>query len=192
MKVKFPFGREKIEVELPDSAKILESKAAEYVPSKSQEELVQEALENPIGSKRVSELAKGKKKIVIITSDHTRPVPSKITLPLYLKEIRKENPDCDITILIATGFHRPTTDQEMIDKFGEELVKNEKFVIHMSQKDEDMAYLGILPSGGELLINKLAVEADLLVSEGFIEPHFFAGFSGGRKNRRRVFIRCGT
>lgn len=182
MKVKFPFGREKIEVELPDSTQVLESKAAEYVPSKSQEGLVQDALEHPIGSKRVSELAKGKKKIVIITSDHTRPVPSKITLPLYLKEIRKNNPDCEITILIATGFHRPTTKEEMLDKFGEELVKNEKFVIHMSQNDEDMAYLGILPSGGELLINKLAVEADLLVSEGFIEPHFFAGFSGGRKS----------
>lgn len=64
MKVKFPFGREKIEVELPDSTQVLESKAAEYVPSKSQEELVQAALEHPIGSKRVSELAKGKKRLL--------------------------------------------------------------------------------------------------------------------------------
>lgn len=182
MLIKFPFGKEKIEVELPDSTDVLESKATEYVPTKSQEELVQEALENPIGSKRVSELAVGKKNIVIITSDHTRPVPSKVTLPLYLKEIRKNNPTCDITILIATGFHRETTKEEMIDKYGEDIVKSEKFVIHKSQNDEDMAYLGKLPSGGDLLINKLAVEADLLVSEGFIEPHFFAGFSGGRKS----------
>ena len=56
-------------------------------------------------------------------------------------------------------------------------------MIHESEKDEDMVHLGTLPSGGSLLINKLAVEADLLVSEGFIEPHFFAGFSGGRKSR---------
>lgn len=182
MLVKFPFGREKVELTLPDSTSVLESKAVEYVPKGSQEELVQEALEHPIGSARVCELAEGKKNIVIITSDHTRPVPSKVTLPLYLKEIRKNNPDCNITILIATGFHRPTTKEEMIDKFGEDVVKNEKFVIHESEKDEDMIHLGTLPSGGSLLINKLAVEADLLVSEGFIEPHFFAGFSGGRKS----------
>lgn len=182
MIVEFPFGREKVKLELPDNVDVLESKATEYVPTKSQEELVQEALENPIGSERVSELAKGKKKICIITSDHTRPVPSKITLPLYLKEIRKFNPDCEIKILVATGFHRPTTKEEMIDKFGADIVEKETFVMHMSQNDDDMQYLGKLPSGGDLLVNKVAMEADLLVSEGFIEPHFFAGFSGGRKS----------
>ncbi len=182
MIIKFPFGKEKVELELPDSTAVLESKAVEYVPKGTQEELVQKALENPIGSVPVSELAKGKKKIVIVTSDHTRPVPSKVTLPLYLKEIRKFNPDCEISILIATGFHRPTTPEEMVDKFGKDLVEKEHFVMHVSQNDEDMVHLGTLPSGGSLLINKLAVEADLLVSEGFIEPHFFAGFSGGRKS----------
>ncbi len=182
MKVKLPYGKEEIELELPENADVLVSKAGQLKREKSQEELVQEALENPIGSARVSELAKGKKKIVVITSDHTRPVPSKVTLPIYLKEIRKGNPDADITILIATGFHRPTTKEEMIDKFGADVVAKEHFVVHMSQKEEDMAYLGKLPSGGDLLINKLAAEADLVVSEGFIEPHFFAGFSGGRKS----------
>lgn len=182
MIVKLPFGKDKVELELPVGADLLESKATEYTPEYTEEELVQKALENPIGTSRVSELAKGKKNIVVITSDHTRPVPSKVTLPIYLKEIRKENPDCNITILIATGFHRPTTDEEMIDKFGKDLIENENFVIHMSQNDEDMEYLGKLPSGGDLLINKIATEADLLVSEGFIEPHFFAGFSGGRKS----------
>ena len=182
MKVKLPYGKEEIELELPENADILVSKAGQLKREKTQEELVQEALENPIGSVRVSELAKGKKKIVVITSDHTRPVPSKVTLPIYLREIRKGNPDADITILIATGFHRPTTKEEMIDKFGADVVAKEHFVVHMSQKDEDMTYLGKLPSGGDLLINKLAAEADLVVSEGFIEPHFFAGFSGGRKS----------
>ena len=70
----------------------------------------------------------------------------------------------------------------MISKFGEEIVENEKIVNHISSKDEDMVDLGTLPSGGKLLINKVAVDCDLLISEGFIEPHFFAGFSGGRKS----------
>ena len=104
-----------------------------------------------------------------------------------MEEIRKGNPDADITILIATGFHRPTTKEEMISKFGKEIVENEKIVNHISSKDEDMVDLGTLPSGGKLLINKVAVDCDLLISEGFIEPHFFAGFSGGRKS---VFPGC--
>ena len=70
----------------------------------------------------------------------------------------------------------------MLEKFGEDLVKNEEFVVHDSRNKDDMVYLGTLPSGARLEINKLAVEADLLIAEGFIEPHFFAGFSGGRKS----------
>ena len=72
----------------------------------------------------------------------------------------------------------------MLDKYGEELFLRSglHFAVHLSGKDEDMVSQGTLPSGGKLLINKLAAQADLLVAEGFIEPHFFAGFSGGRKS----------
>ncbi len=182
--VKIPYARTFVDVEIPDEnlQKILESKAHHYKTEISESELVERALENPIESQTVTELAKGKKNIVVITSDHTRPVPSKITLPILLRRIREGNPDADITILVATGFHRPTSEAEMIDKFGEEIVKNERIVNHFSQQKEDMTFLGHLPSGGELWLNRLAVEADLLIAEGFIEPHFFAGFSGGRKS----------
>jgi len=87
-----------------------------------------------------------------------------------------------ITLLVATGMHRPTTEAELRSKYGDEIVDNETFVIHKAVNDEDMAFFGTLPSGGELWLNKLVKEADLVVSEGFIEPHFFAGFSGGRKS----------
>lgn len=70
----------------------------------------------------------------------------------------------------------------MEEKFGKQIVQNEKIVIHNCDDADAMVYLGTLPSGGELILNKLAAEADLLVAEGFIEPHFFAGFSGGRKS----------
>lgn len=182
--VKIPYSRGHVTLDIPKKnlLGILESQAHGFKVEKDEQTIVRDALANPIDSPRLRELAKGKEKIVVITSDHTRPVPSKITLPIILEEIREGNPDADITILIATGFHRPTTEEEMIDKFGEEIVKNEKLVNHFSGKDEDMADFGILPSGGELWLNKLAKEADLLISEGFIEPHFFAGFSGGRKS----------
>ena len=149
---------------------------------KTEDEIVLEAMENPIGSPKLSELSRGKEKVVIICSDHTRPVPSRHIIPFMLKEIREGNPDAKITLLIATGFHRATTREELIGKFGEEIVDREHIVVHDSQDMDAMVNMGVLPSGAPLLINKVAAEADLLVSEGFIETHFFAGFSGGRKS----------
>lgn len=179
-----PFGKEKIKLELPEEqvAGVLVSHAHEYKAPKSEAELVADALANPIGSPKLSDLAKGKKNCVIISSDHTRPVPSHVIMPQLLAELRKGNPDIDITILIATGMHRATTKEELIAKYGKEIAEHEKFVIHVSRNDEDMVSIGNLPSGGDCRINKLAANADLLISEGFIEPHFFAGMSGGRKS----------
>ena len=179
-----PFGKGKVNFELPEEqvAGVLVSHAHEYKAPKSEAELVADALANPIGSPKLSELAKGKKTCTIISSDHTRPVPSHVIMPQLLAELRKGNPDIDITILVATGMHRPTTHEELVGKYGEEIANNEKIVIHVSRNDEDMVSIGTLPSGGECLLNKLAVNTDLLVAEGFIEPHFFAGMSGGRKS----------
>ena len=182
--VKIPYSKGFIEAQFDDArlVGVLESKAHHYKPEAGEQELVKKALENPIGSPRLRDLVKGKNKIVIIASDHTRPVPSKIMAPIMLEEIRSGNPEADITFLIATGFHRPTTKEELIGKFGEKVVAEEKIVVHNAFEPEAMVNIGKLPSGGDIVINKLAVEADLLISEGFIEPHFFAGFSGGRKS----------
>ena len=182
--VSFPYGKEQIvyNFEGENFCGVLTSSLHEYVPEKTGVDLVKAAMEKPIGSPRLSELAVGKKKIVIIASDHTRPVPSKIIIPPMLEEIRGANPEAEITILIATGCHRDTTRDELETKFGEDIVKREKIVVHDCADKENLVKIGILPSGGELWINRMAYEADLLISEGFIEPHFFAGFSGGRKS----------
>jgi len=182
--VDFPYGKDKITYDFSGERfkGTLVSKMHDYVPSATGAELVRDAMASPIGSPRLCELAKGKKKVVIIASDHTRPVPSKIIIPPMLEEIRAANPDADITILIATGCHRGTKREELVEKFGEEIVSREKIVIHDCADTENLVKIGVLPSGGELIINRLAYEADLLVSEGFIEPHFFAGYSGGRKS----------
>ena len=182
--IRFPYGKEFLSYDFEGENFLgtLTSSLHGYTPELRGIELVKKAMAAPIGSPSLAELAKGKKKIVLIASDHTRPVPSKVIVPPMLEEIRSSNPDADITILIATGCHRDTTEEELIAKFGEEIVRNEKIAIHVSTKDEDMVHLGTLPSGGALKINRLAAEADLLISEGFIEPHFFAGFSGGRKS----------
>lgn len=154
----------------------------EQKPEKSARELVLTALRNPVGTPSLRNLAVGKRKVVIITSDHTRAVPSKITLPILLSEIRAGNPQADITILIATGAHRATTEAEQRAMFGDEIVNHEHIVVNDAFRSEDFEYICDLPSGAHFSVNKLAIECDLLIAEGFVEPHFFAGFSGGRKS----------
>ena len=182
--ISLPYGTGEISAQVEESQLlgIVQSQLEEYEAEKSPEELLRQAMENPIGTSRLEELAKGKKKVVVLCTDPTRPVPSKLILPPMLEAIRRGNPQAEITLLIATGCHRGTTRQELVNKLGAEMAEKEHILIHDCAAEEDMVDLGILPSGGRLRINKAAVEADLLVAEGFIEPHFFAGFSGGRKS----------
>ena len=180
----FPYGKEKISYcfEEDTLAAVLTSELGAYTPTDTQEELVKNAMNNPAGSLPLWELAKGKENVVIIASDHTRPVPSKLIIPPMLEEIRRGNPNANITILIATGCHRGTTKEELISKFGEEIVAKETIYIHDCDEREKLVNIGTLPSGGDCEINTIAMNADLLLAEGFIEPHFFAGFSGARKS----------
>ncbi len=182
-KISFLYGKGHLDHTFGDElVGVLTSSIEEYKPKLEGEALVKDAMSAPTGSKTLSELARGKETVVIIASDHTRPVPSKVIIPEMLREIRKGNPNAKITILIATGCHRGTTKEELIAKFGEEIVEKENIYIHDCDEREKIVNIGTLPSGGQCEINRIAYEADLLVAEGFIEPHFFAGFSGGRKS----------
>lgn len=182
--IELPYYRTSLPVHVEEKnlEAVIYARTDEYNPGQSQEEIVRKALQMPIGSPRLKELAEGKKRIVVVTSDHTRAVPSKLTLPILLEEIRSANKDADITILIATGLHRPTTEEEQRRMFGDNIVDHEKIINNEAFKDEDFRFVRTLPSGAELWVNKIALDCDLLITEGFIEPHFFAGFSGGRKS----------
>lgn len=165
-KVKLPYGKKSIIVNIPEDRLegILISKVNKYSIKESDEEIVKKALVKPIEMPRLRDLAQGKKRIVVISSDHTRPVPSHITMPLVLDEIRQGNPKVDIIILVATGYHRASTEVELKDKYGNEIVNKEKIVIHDSRNKDSLVKVGILPSGGDLILNKLAVDADLLLA----------------------------
>ena len=182
--IDLPYDKRTITAQIDDEnyAGKLVSQAATYHNKLSEQETVEKSLDNPIGSAKLEELARGKHNIVIISSDHTRPVPSHIITPILLRRLRSVAPDARIRILVATGFHRPSTHEELVNKYGEDIVNNEEIVMHVSTDDSSMVKIGQLPSGGDCIINKVAAEADLLISEGFIESHFFAGFSGGRKS----------
>ena len=179
--VHIPYGKTVIEYD-EGSANVLCSRIDQLKAEGDGLSIVRAAMENPIDSPRLCELAKGKKNCVIIISDHTRPVPSRDILPNMIAELKAGSPDIDITLLVATGFHRGTTKEELINKMGEELYNSCKIVIHDCRNAESNVQIGVLPSGAPCVIDRLAVETELLISEGFIEPHFFAGFSGGRKS----------
>lgn len=183
MKIQLPYGKGHISAQIPDDriAGVVQSRLDSWTSDFTEEDLVRQALADPIGSPGLKELARGAHNIVIICSDHTRPVPSKVIIPQMLHEIREGNPEADITLLIATGCHRETTKEELERKFGKKIVSEEKILVHDCMSGSFRS-LGCLPSGGELKISEIAAGADLLAAEGFIEPHFFAGYSGGRKS----------
>ena len=153
--IKIPYYKETLDLHVAEEnlKAVITAKMHEFKAEKSEAELVEEALANPIESKTLSELAVGKNKVVIVTSDHTRAVPSKLTLPILLKEIRKGNPDADITILIATGLHRPTTEEEQRNMFGDAIVDNEKIVANNAFDPEQFVKVCDLPSGAEFFCN---------------------------------------
>ncbi len=183
MKISIPYGKSALSFEVPDSRLqgVLASNAHSPEAEASEAEQVRRSLASPIDSRPLRELAKGKKRVVVVTSDHTRPVPSHITMPLLLDEIRAGNPEAQIVILIATGSHRETTRDETVSRFGAQIAARETIVVHDCRDESSLVSVGTLPSGSELVLNRLVVECDLLIAEGFIEPHFFAGYSGGRK-----------
>ena len=178
--IDLPYDRRRMHLSLPDESVVgvLAGRQGDFTPDAEQEELVERALDAPIGSPALEDLCQGKRDIVIISSDHTRPVPSRVTMPVLLRHIHAAAPEARVRILVATGMHRASTHEELVDKYGERIVTEEEVVMHVATDDEAMVAIGTLPSGGECIINRIAAEADLLLAEGFIEPHFFAGFSG--------------
>lgn len=179
--VHIPYGNTQIDFD-EKTAAVLTSSVGNLKATDSGSDIVRAAMEYPIDSPPLSELAKGKQNCVIIISDHTRPVPSRDIIPNMLRELREGSPDIDVTLLVATGFHRPTSTAELEAKLGREIMDECKIVVHDCRDKASNVQIGTLPSGAPCVIDRLAAETDLLISEGFIEPHFFAGFSGGRKS----------
>ncbi len=184
MKVKLKYGVEGIEIDIPETPNF---KGVIYPDEPdvidNPEDKIFEAIEQPIESKPLIELAKNRENAVILISDITRPVPNKIILPPILKTlekagIKREN----IKILIATGIHRPNLGEELISLVGQEIANNYEIINHYSKKDEDMEFVGNIDNDVPVYINKNYLKADLKILTGFIEPHLWAGYSGGRKS----------
>ncbi len=144
---------------------------------------VKQALQTPLGTGPLEDMAKERQSVCIVISDITRPVPNKIILPPLLETLEQAGIKREaITILIATGIHRPNEGDELIALVGEKIASEYRIINHFSKQADDMVLVGRIDGNVPALINRHYVAADLKILTGFIEPHMWAGFSGGRKS----------
>jgi len=173
------YGENPLTLRFPESVSILEMKALQGL--RDPEGAVYEALADPIESPSLSEIARGRKNACVVISDFTRPVPNKIILPPLLKILEESGiPRDKITILIATGMHRPNLGEELIYLVGGDIAKHYPIVNHYCRDPESFRKIDEI-DGAPIEINPNYLDADLKILTGLIEPHFYAGYSGGRK-----------
>ncbi|MFN7924704.1 MAG: nickel-dependent lactate racemase [Bryobacteraceae bacterium] len=182
MHVDLAFGKTGLAVSLPDrfDYRLLEARSAE--PLADWRVDLGHALEHPIASPSLRELARGKRSAAISVCDITRPVPNRKTLPFILPILESAGiPRENITILIATGLHRPASADEIREIVGEETVARYRVENHFARNLAEHRHLGHTRAGTPVYIDERFVSADLHITLGFIEPHLMLGYSGGRK-----------
>lgn len=184
MQVRLKYGHAGLDLEFPETPNfkgVLYPAAAE--PLKDPVQAVTEALRQPIHSPPLQELARGKQDAIIVISDITRPVPNALLLPAITSQLEAAGIARErISILIATGIHRPNEGAELERLVGKEMVERYRILNHFSKRQEEMVLVGAIGDGVPAYVNRHYVEAELKILTGFIEPHMWAGFSGGRKS----------
>jgi len=177
MEVKIPYGEKYISVKISEPCEVLVPKK---VLIKDKNTLILKALENPIDSKSFNEFISESNKLLVIVNDATRPTPTSKILD-YLLSVLSSHPN--VKFLVATGIHRTPTKDEYKFIFGDNYeVFKRKIYAHNARKDNDMVYLGKSKNGTEMYINKLIPEYGNVLVIGSVEPHYFAGYTGGRKS----------
>lgn len=183
MQVTLDYGKTGLDVTLPDERMIVPPLTIHDAPPLADPEAaLRTALQNPIGTRPLAEIAAGKKTACIVICDITRPVPNKLILPEILRTIEEAGvPRDGITILIATGLHRPNEGEELVELVGAEIAQNYRCENHHGKEDAEHDYLGTTDNGVPIWIDNRYTRAELKITTGLIEPHLMAGYSGGRK-----------
>ncbi len=182
MQIRMDYGKNGLYIDVPENNLmcILSMQVSDHV--EDPDAAVRKAIDQPIGTRPLAELAMGKENACIVICDITRPVPNRVILPPILQTLEESGmARDDITILIATGIHRPNEGDELIALVGEHIARNYRVINHFARQYNTHTYLGKTSRHTEVWINSAYVNADLKITTGFIEPHLMAGFSGGRK-----------
>lgn len=178
-----PNGQRTIDLNVPDdvSVTVVTNRPLPVLPNP--EHAIREAILHPVASERLSKRVRRGQKVAIIVTDVTRKLPEDIILPVLLEELEAGGIELDdVTVVVATGTHRPNTQEEMAAKFGSSLVNRVRFVNHDAWDKNGLTDLGCSQGGIPIIINRHTAEADVRISTGVIETHLFAGYSGGVKS----------
>jgi nickel-dependent lactate racemase len=182
MRVRLAYGQREIDVPIPDHHPVDVLEKLPVPPIDDPGARVRQCLERPKAAPPLHELARGRRDAVIVVSDITRPVPNAVLLPPILDALRAGGlPPEVVTILVATGLHRPNTTAELDAMLGAEIARSIRIVQHDARDAESHRDLGRTASGIPILIDRFFLERDLRIITGLIEPHLMAGYSGGRK-----------
>ena len=180
MKVELAYGQTGLAFEVPDEAEVLTARQAPGLPSAP--EAIRAALRQPIGSAPLRDTVKPGQTAVIVHTDITRATPNALMLPILLQELEAAGlRRADLTLLNALGTHRRQTAAELRALLGDFIVDNYRCLQHDAWDDANLVSFGVTARGNAVRLNRVYAEADVKILTGFIEPHFFAGFSGGPK-----------
>src|SRR3990170_1924031 len=179
---KLPYSKTTLEFTLPAGMHGTEVVSKFAKPILNVKDAIQDALDHPIGTPPLRQMAKPGDRACIVFTDITRAAPDQLLVPALLRELEKAGiRDEDITLLCGIGMHRPSTSEEKNIKLGQDIASRFKVIDNEPQNPEVLVDLGTTPGGTPVLLHRAAVEADLLIATGIVEPHQYAGYSGGRK-----------
>ena len=181
-KYKIAYSKSILEFEIPPSLQVDIADARSVEPLADLNQAIKEVLDNPMGSPPLREIASPGQKVCLVFTDITRSTPDDILVPALLKELELAGvQDDDITLLCGIGMHRPSTEEEKTTILGSQVVSRYKVIDNEPQNPDALVDLGTTPGGVPVHIHRAAVNADLLIATGIVEPHQYAGYSGGRK-----------
>jgi nickel-dependent lactate racemase len=183
MRIELNYDRGSLPVDLPDDLNVTVIRKPAMPLLDAPEKALEASLDHPAGGMPLAEAARGAERVCILICDITRPVPNGLILPVLIRKLLKAGVDAEaITVLVATGLHRPNEGSELAELVGDPWVmETVRVENHFARNDADHVDLGTTKSGTVVRLDKRFVDADLRIATGLVEPHFMAGWSGGRK-----------
>jgi nickel-dependent lactate racemase len=179
MDIRVPYGKKEVAVAIDDS-RFAGSVYPNEVEIGNEDGVLRGALDNPLGSVSFDEFVADARDLVVIVNDRTRPTPTAKVLELVHTKLERIP---DVKFVVATGVHRPPTPEEYAEIFGDLYdVYKDRVIAHDARKSDDMVYLGKSTNGTEMYVNRHVTEASKIMIIGSVEPHYFAGYTGGRKS----------
>ena len=181
-KYQVPYGKTTLEFSLPAGMQADVALSQPFKPVPDADEAIAHALAHPVGSPPLREIARPGQRACIVFTDVTRSSPDHLLVPALLNELASAGVrDKDITLLCGIGMHRPSTPAEKVAKLSESIMARYRVIDSEPQNPSALVNLGVTAGGVPVIMHRAAVEADLLIATGIVEPHQYAGYSGGRK-----------